>query len=43
VAHGFPDYPFVLIPHPINATAYPVLDQWIAGCLTEVGKLLVRG
>jgi hypothetical protein len=43
VAHGFPDYPFVLIPHPINATAYPVLDEWIAGCLEAVRKLLVKG
>jgi hypothetical protein len=41
LAHGFPDYPFVLIPHPINATANAVLDQWVKGCLAEVRRLLV--
>lgn len=43
VAHGFPDYPFVLVPHPINATANAVLDEWIAGCLEAVKQLLVKG
>jgi hypothetical protein len=42
-AHGFPDYPFVLVPHPINATANTVLDEWISGCLEAVKQLLVKG
>ena len=42
VAHGFPDYPLVLMPHPINATDYPVLDQWIDRCLQEIVKILVN-
>jgi len=41
LAHGFPDYPFVLIPHPINATANAVLDRWVKDCLAEVQRLLV--
>jgi len=41
VAHGFPDYPFAVIPHPINATAYEVLDRWVEDSLPEVVRLLV--
>lgn len=41
LAHGFPDYPFVLIPHPINATPLAVLDQWMENCLAAVQRLLV--
>jgi len=42
VAHGFPDYPFVVIPHPINATPYEQLDQWAEACLQDVVGLLKR-
>jgi len=28
VAHGLPDYPFVVIPHPIAATARNTLQGW---------------
>jgi hypothetical protein len=42
LAHGFPDYPFVLLPHPINATDYPVLDQWVARILDETVRLLIK-
>ena len=41
VAHGFPDYPFAVIPHPINATTYEVLDRWVEDSLSEVVRLLV--
>jgi len=40
VAHGFPDYPFVVIPHPINATPYEVLEKWAEDCLPDVVRLL---
>ena len=42
VAHGFPEYPFVVIPHPINATTYEVLDQWVEDSLPEVVRLLLK-
>ena len=41
VAHGFPDYPFVVIPHPINATSLEILDRWVEDCLSNVKDLLV--
>jgi hypothetical protein len=41
LAHGFPDYPFVLVPHPINATPLEVLDHWVENCLDQVKKILV--
>ena len=41
VAHGFPDYPFVVIPHPINATPYETLDLWVEESLSEIVRLLV--
>ncbi|MCG6877535.1 MAG: hypothetical protein LJE96_00025 [Deltaproteobacteria bacterium] len=40
VAHGFPDYPFVVMPHPINATNYETLDSWVEDILTEIVRLL---
>jgi len=40
VAHGFPDYPFVVIPHPINATPYEVLENWAEQCLPDILDLL---
>ena len=42
VAHGFPDYPFVVIPHPINATPFEQLDEWAEDCLQKVVDLLYR-
>ena len=41
VAHGFPDYPFVVIPHPINATPFDILDQWVENCLPQIVGLLI--
>jgi len=41
VAHGFPDYPFVVIPHPINATPFDILDKWVENCLPQVVRLLL--
>jgi len=41
VAHGFPDYPFVVVPHPINATPFNMLDQWVENCLPQVVRLLL--
>ena len=42
LAHGFPDYPFALIPHPINATDYPILDQWVDQHLDQIIRLLLK-
>lgn len=42
VAHGFPDYPFVVISHPINATPFETLDEWAEGAISEIGGLLMR-
>jgi len=42
VAHGFPDYPFAIIPHPINATTHEVLDQWVEDSLPGVVRLLLK-
>jgi hypothetical protein len=41
VAHGFADYPFVVVPHPINATPFNMLDQWVENCLPQVVRLLL--
>ncbi len=41
VAHGFPDYPFAVIPHPINATTYETLDSWVEDALPEIVRLLL--
>jgi len=41
VAHGFPDYPFVVVPHPINATPFNMLDRWVENCLPQVVRLLL--
>ena len=42
LAHGLPDYPFAVIPHPINATSYEVLDDWVEESLPEVVRLLLK-
>jgi hypothetical protein len=41
VAHGFPDYPFVVVPHPINATPFDILDHWVENCLPQIVRLLL--
>jgi len=41
VAHGFPEYPFVIMPHPINATPYETLDSWVEDTLPEIVRLLL--
>ena len=41
VAHGFPDYPFAVMPHPINATTYETLDFWVEESLPEIARLLL--
>ena len=40
VAHGFPDYPFAVMPHPINATTYETLDSRVEAILSEIVRLL---
>jgi hypothetical protein len=42
VAHGFPDYPFAVMPHPINATTYEMLDSWVEDVLPEIVRLLLE-
>ncbi len=41
VAHGYPEYPFAVTPHPINATPYETLDSWVEEALPEIVRLLL--
>lgn len=43
VAHGIPDYPFAVIPHPIAATENEVLHQWVDDIMDEIVSLLQHG
>lgn len=40
VAHGLPDYPFVMIPHPIAATPKDVLENWADGVVAQIETIL---
>lgn len=42
LAHGFPDYPFAVVPHPINVTPNEVLDQWVENSLDRIAGLLIK-
>jgi hypothetical protein len=40
VAHGIPDYPFIVIPHPIAATEKKVLQDWANQIVNQVVAIL---
>jgi hypothetical protein len=41
VAHGMPDYPFVIIPHPIAATQKEILHSWADQVVNQVEAILI--
>jgi hypothetical protein len=41
VSHGIPDYPFVVIPHPINATEIERLEEWADKALDQATSILL--
>ena len=41
-SHGIPDYPFVVIPHPINATEVKWLEEWADQALEQVASILLH-
>ena len=43
VSHGMPDYPFVVIPHPIAATANATLHRWADGAVDEGVSIWLNG
>jgi hypothetical protein len=43
VAQGIPDYPFVVIPHPIAATEKVLLEEWAEQVIEEVSNILLTG
>lgn len=42
VAHGIPDYPFAVIPHPIAATKINILEEWANSVMKEVTSILKK-
>jgi hypothetical protein len=43
VSHGIPDYPFVVIPHPIAATETEKLHRWAEQILDPVVSIWLEG
>lgn len=43
VSHGIPDYPFVVIPHPIAATETETLHRWADQTLDQVASIWLEG
>jgi len=43
VSHGIPDYPFAVIPHPINATEIEQVQEWADHALDQVISILLSG
>jgi hypothetical protein len=41
VSHGIPDYPFVVIPHPISATEIERLEEWADHAMDQVTSILL--
>jgi hypothetical protein len=39
VSHGIPDYPFVVIPHPIAATETSKLHSWADNAVDQVASI----
>lgn len=42
-AHGFADYPFAVIPHPISVTHHEELKAWAHEVIDRVESLLLKG
>jgi hypothetical protein len=43
VSHGIPDYPFVVIPHPIAATETEKLHSWAEQIVDQVTSIWLEG
>ena len=43
VSHGVPDYPFVVIPHPIAATEKEKLHSWGDRIVDQVELIWLKG
>ena len=43
ISHGIPDYPFIIIPHPIAATEIKTLHEWADQIIDQVVSLLSKG
>jgi hypothetical protein len=43
VSHGIPDYPFVVIPHPIAATETEKLHRWAEQIVDQVASIWLAG
>jgi len=43
VSHGIPDYPFVVIPHPIAATETEKLHIWAEKIVDQVASIWLEG
>ena len=43
VAQGIPDYPFVIIPHPIASAPLNVLQEWVDTIVEDVEGILLNG
>jgi hypothetical protein len=43
VSHGIPDYPFVVIPHPIAATETETLHRWAEQIVDQVASIWLEG
>ncbi|MCM3764755.1 hypothetical protein M3234_07285 [Neobacillus niacini] len=41
VAHGIPDYPFAVFPHPLAATEIVVLKEWADKILEDIEGILL--
>ncbi len=42
LAHGFPNYPFAVVPHPINVTPKETLDQWVEKISDRIVGFLIK-
>jgi hypothetical protein len=40
LAHGFADYPFAVVPHPINVTPPEQLKTWVKEVVDRVESIL---
>ena len=43
VSQGIPEYPFVVIPHPIGATEIKKLQVWADQAIDQVVSMLTKG
>jgi hypothetical protein len=42
-SHGIPDYPYVIIPHPISTSQTETLHQWADQAIDEIVSILING